>query len=134
MAREKSKAELMAENRLLKTHGRVDAWVAILTTLTKWGGFVLIARYAYLSVAALAGKETLADIGIQFLSDVRVSEALAWLLATSGVVYGYRQRKLRRDTVERQHGRIEELERRVDPKRSSSRLTPRGETRPEDRP
>jgi len=42
--------------------------------------------------------------------------------------------KLKKDAIERMAGRIKELETKMDPGRSSSRLTPRGETRSEDKP
>jgi len=100
--------------------------------LIRWAGVVLIARYGYLTVHDLAGQATTADIGIKLLTDVKISEALAWLLAGGGILYGRQQRKLRKDTVERLQERNRNLERTIDPKRTSSDLTPRGETRPED--
>lgn len=109
-----------------------EGWVSVLNNLIKWGGLFGISFCAYLSVTALAGTTTAADIGIKFLADVRVSEAVAWIFGGSGVAYGLRQRKLRRDTVERIQPRVEGLEKQIDPGRSSSKLTKRGETPPED--
>ncbi len=57
---------------------------------------------------------------------------LSLTVGVSGLVYGLYQRHLRRETIERTQGRIRELEKAVDNKRSSSRLTVRGDTRPED--
>lgn len=133
MAKTKTAAELRAENKLLKRLGVAQAAAAIVNTIVRWGGSVLIARYAFLSIEALAGETTLASIGVNVLSDIRVSYALAWLLAGGGVAYGVRQRTLRRDTVSRIQERNRDLEAARDPKRSSSRLTLRGETQPEDR-
>lgn len=57
---------------------------------------------------------------------------LAIIFGVAGIVYGRRESKLRKDTVERLQDRNCRLEREIDPKRSSSQLTPRGDTRPED--
>ena len=92
-----------------------------------------MARYGYLSIETLSGQQTLADIGVNFLTDIKVSVAVAWSVATGGVLYGMRQRKLRRDTVERIQKRNRKLESLLDPNRSSSQLMPRGDTRPEDK-
>ena len=64
---------------------------------------------------------------------VEVSVALSWTVALIGTAYGIQQRKLRRDTVERLQTRNIELEKKIDQKRSSSKLTARGDTRPEDK-
>lgn len=100
--------------------------------LIQWGGLALIALYTFKSVEALSGRHTAADIGIKLLANVTISKGLAYLLGVGGVGYGLRQRGLRRTTVERMHRRVRELEARHDPKRSSSGLTTRGETAPED--
>jgi len=133
MAKRKTVAELQAEVELLKREKAARGWVEVVNNVVKWGGLVLIARYGYLTIDSLAGGRTMADIGIQLFTDIRISSALAWVLAGSGIYYGHRQRKLRGDVVERLQRRIRELEERLDPNRSSSRLTPRGETNPEDR-
>jgi hypothetical protein len=68
-----------------------------------------------------------------FLGDFRISEGFAYVFGGGGVVYGMKHRKLHGDNLERMAGRIAELEKLLDAKRSSSRLTPRGKTRPEDK-
>lgn len=133
MARKKSVPELQAENRVLRRFRFTEGVASVLNRAIAWVGIVLLARYGYLTVAALAGKTTAADIGIKVLGDVRVSEVLAWLFGGGGIAYGLGQRKLRRDTIERQAERVRSLEEKVDPRRSSSKLTKRGTTRPEDR-
>jgi hypothetical protein len=123
---------LRAENRVLRKVKTSEGIVSVFNNLIRWGGAVLIVRYVYLMVLALAGRLTFADIGIKVLGDVRVSEAAAWLLSGGSVAYGWHQRKLRKDTVERLQERIQKFERQIDGKRTSSRLTARGNTRPED--
>ena len=109
-----------------------DRWTTVLQSLIKWGVILGIARYGYLSVEALAGQTTLADIGIDFLGKVEVTVALAWSFGGAGCIYGWYQRKLRRDTVQRLQKRIQYLESNMDKMRSSSKLTARGDSRPED--
>jgi hypothetical protein len=132
LAKQKTAAELRAEVQLLKRARANEGFVSIVNNLIRWGGLVSISYFAVLSIRAMAGQHTFADIGIRVLADVHVSEAVAWIFGGSGVAYGWRQRKLRRDTVERLANRNIELEKRLDPNRASSQLTPRGDTRPED--
>lgn len=129
----KNKAQLQAENKMLRESKVAEGWITIGQSVVRWAAIVFIIRYAYLAIVALAGKQTDADIGVNFLADINVAVALAWSVAAAGTVYGLRQNKLRKDTVERLQQRIQSLEQQVDPKRTSSRLTQRGETRPEDR-
>jgi hypothetical protein len=133
VAKAKSRAELQAENRLLRRYRQGETVTSIVTTAIRWTGAIAISWIGYLCIQALSGQQTFADIGVSVLADVRISQALAWLLGGGGVAYGLGQRKLRRDTVERLQGRNQRLERERDPRRSSSQLTPRGETNPEDK-
>lgn len=84
------------------------------------------------AVEALAGKQTEANILVSMLGTVEVSVALSWVVGAGGVIYGRAQKKLRQRTVARLHGRIASLEKQIDPGRSSSKLTPTGDTNPED--
>ncbi len=92
-----------------------------------------MARYGYLAIDSLAGQSTLADIAVNFMTNIKVSVVVSWTVAGGGVFYGLRQRKLRRDTVERVQKRNQKLEAIIDKRRTSSQLTPRGDTRPEDK-
>lgn len=129
----KTKAQLEAELSMLRRSRFSEGTVQVLLSAIRWGAIILIARYSYLSIDALAGKSTLADIGINFLSEIKVSIALAWAAGIGGAAYGLSQKKLRRDTVERLQERIKMLELGYNPERTSSRLTVRGDTRLEDK-
>lgn len=94
---------------------------------TGWLGY--LAKGAILQ---LAGKTTLAELSFAFLGNVNVSTSLAWGAGIAGVTFGGLQRRLKKKTVERLHERIRKFEEQLDPGRSSSHLTPRGETNPED--
>lgn len=129
----KSKAQLEAELKMLRASKTAEGWITIGQSAIRWTAIVFIVRYAYLAIEILSGKSTTADIGINFLANINISVALAWCAALGGIAYGKHQSKLRKDTVERLQDRIQELESDYDQSRSSSNLTPRGETRPEDR-
>ena len=111
----------------------IDLAASTVALLIPWGSLVVIGYLLSGALNALAGKFTFADIGIRVLSDVRVSEGLTYLLGGGGIAYGLNERRLRRKAIERLSGRVQELEKRLDPKRTSSKLTRRGTTRPEDR-
>lgn len=104
--------------------------------LSKWAPICLICYFVYLSIAALAGKATLATFGLWLVTDIKVnkvfSHAITAAFGAGGVTYGYRERKLKQKTIERLSPVVIEQELELDPKRSSSRLTKRGATRPED--
>jgi hypothetical protein len=93
----------------------------------------VVAYFLYKSIEAAAGTTTLADLSLKFLSNVKINIAVSWSVGITGVGYGVWQRRVRRTTVERLAARVKELEEKIDPRRSSSSLTPRGETKPEDR-
>lgn len=134
MAKRKTRAQLEAELQLLQNSRWSDVVMQGLLSAIRWGGLGWIAWQAQVAISNLAGKTTLADIGVGFLADVQVSVVLSWVVGGAGIMYGRSQRKLRRDTVERLQARNQELEKLLDPNRSSSQLTARGETRPEDMP
>lgn len=119
----------------LKYHQRIkliDSATALCQSIIRFGAFVVVAYFIYRTVFALAGKYTFADIGLRVLGELRISETFAWGAGATGVFYGLRQRKLRRDKTDYLQGRIRKLETDLDPGRSSSRLTTRGTTNPQD--
>lgn len=145
----KTRAQLEAENRAIRKNKLYEAIASIVTSLIKWVGLAVICAspfyFHYKAVELLAGRTTEANISVSIMeaiwTDLKVGNLLekkwvsctvAILFGIAGVVYGWYQRKLRRDTVERLQKRNQELEKRIDPERSSSKLTPRGETRPGD--
>lgn len=135
--KKKTRQELEIENGLLKRNRGVSAIASVLNNLIRWGGLVAIFYWMYRSVDTLSGKQTDAifDVGIitSITASVAFKNVLPWILAFLGVGYGLKQRSLRKTTIERLQDRIRELEKHVDPGRSSSGLTPRGDTHPKDR-
>lgn len=127
-------AKLTAEELRYRLHCKiVDMIGSVIHTVVPWTAAVLIAFVFQKSVSSFAGRYTFAQIGMTFLGDFRISETVAYLFGAGGVFYGVKRHRLQQKNVERMAGRIAELERGIDPKRSSSRLTPRGKTRPEDK-
>ena len=109
---------------------------AAVVRLCKWCPIALIFYFGYLSISALAGKSTLAAFGVYLVTDLKVNKAFSHIvMATFGVggtTYGYAQRKLKQKNIDRMSRLNERLEQKIDPNRSSSRLTRKGLTRPED--
>jgi p-aminobenzoyl-glutamate transporter AbgT len=109
---------------------------AAVVRLCKWIPITAICYFAYLAIAALAGKSTLAELGFYLIADLKMNKVVSHLVMAAfgigGTSYGYSQRKLKQKNIERTSKTIQELESRLDPKRSSSRLTRKGLTRPED--
>lgn len=93
---------------------------------------VLIVYFGiYRTAHELAGKETFGAFWIGLLADIKPDEIMAWLTALIGWMFGINSQRLRRNTTERLSSRIRELEQRVDPNRTTSGLTPRGQTPPD---
>jgi hypothetical protein len=132
MPKQKTAAELRAENRLLRRGHIAQSIASIIGDVSRYGAICFVAWCVYASIDALAGQQTNADVFISFLADVKVSEALAYIFGASGLVLAYRERRLRQRTVEHVQGRNQTREKAIDPGRTSSQLTPKGETNPRD--
>lgn len=88
----------------------------------------VLGYFGYRSVEVMAGKSTDFKAIMNWAADWRVSEMVAWLAAVLLGSGYYKQRnvlkRLRRDDL----SRVADLEKRLDPERSSSGLTPEGES------
>jgi hypothetical protein len=100
-------------------------------TALVFGSAVGMAYFLSVMVHDLAGKATTADIGLTFLGKIGVSEGLAWAIAAvcGGIVF--KTRRTNRDMAARL-SRFADVERSIDPNRSSSHLTDTGMPREED--
>lgn len=101
-------------------------------TAIRWGGAVAIAWMAYKSVLVLSGQTTIVDVLVNVWGSLKINQALATVLGGGGMLYGWRERRLRHKVNERLGGRVGQLEQAIDKRRTSSRLTKRGQTDPED--
>lgn len=128
----KTKAQLELENKLLRSDRTAQGVASVLRELIRWGGIALVAFFTYRSVDCLAGKVTSSNILFSVLTDLKANQYFGLLFGGGGIYYGYKQKKLRKDTVERLQSRIQVFEKYIDDRRSSSKLTSKGNTRPED--
>jgi hypothetical protein len=120
------------EFRLKKIAMVTEAISNLGTALCKWGGFAFIAWCLWGVAASLSGEQTSASIVFRAALDMRADQYIAYLLGGGGVIYGVRERRLRRKTTERLSERTASLEKRIDPHRTSSGLPSTGDTRLED--
>jgi hypothetical protein len=126
----KSKAIRELELRYSHKLARLELAATVLRVAFPSAAAVAIAWLVTGSVDRLAGKFTYADIGIRFVSDFKLS--IAYTLTAAAATWALLERKLKGDTIKRLSTRTVELEKRLDPARTSSRLTERGTTRPGD--
>jgi hypothetical protein len=94
-----------------------------------WVSLIAIFALATVMVSKLSGRTTLAQIGIAFLGDIRLSDAVAYIFGIAGSGYGLLERGLRRRKTKSMAAYTAELEKKIDPGRTSSGLTPTGTTR-----
>ncbi len=125
-------SDLRAENKLLRHYRKASNLALVLNGLIKWCGLVAIFYFGYLSINSLSGRDTNAKIGFNVFGDIRFSDAVAVVLGGGGMLYGQAQRRLRKRTIQHMQGRIKLYEQTIDQKRSSSGLTPSGDTHPGD--
>src|SRR4051812_27276614 len=92
---------------------KAESITKIVTTAIRYGVFAYIAWTLRGAVEALAGRITLADINVavRILMSEKLDELLAWSVGVVGIFYGWRQRKFRKDDIERRSERIAQLER-----------------------
>ena len=115
---------------------RIDRWANFAKFAWKWTClrviFGLIARALTEVAPAFAGRETKADILLVFLADAKIRLTVYLLTVSASLAFGWRQRSLRLAAIETMGNRISFLEAEIDERRTSSRITRRGTTRPED--
>lgn len=151
MAKKISREQLELEVNMLRRYHVSD-------TIGKLGKPFIQYGFAFLMVWQLsgpieaigkswAGKKTEVDIKVNstFKSNVNTrtetidnysiyltAAFLGLLFGAGGIVFGIRQAALRKDLIEEHHRLRIKYELSIDPDRTSSDLTSRGETRPED--
>ena len=117
-------AQVIRANLWAKTVGKLGAHAV------RWGGAAFIVYQIAQVLTHWSGKTTIAELTVA-LSGTGWSGvvALAGLIfGGGGVAYGHAQARLRRKNTQYLGPRIGQLERMIDPKRSSSGLTTSGDT------
>lgn len=87
-------------------------------------GAVACVGFAYLAIASMAGTTTIADFGLKIAANLRLSVLLAWGTTAAAIAWGSWERHLRQRTAREMAARINSLEKRLDPDRTSSGLNP----------
>lgn len=128
----KTKEKLAAENEFLRRGGYAESTSRVLLAAFKYCTLAFGIWCFRDAIIAFAGKTSEANIAVKFLANLSISNITAWCFGIGGIVFGYKQRKLKGEVVESLQSRIQELERRFDPNRSSSGLTKTGNTNPKD--
>jgi hypothetical protein len=128
----KTRAELEAELKTLRRTRLASSITEIIQTLIRFGALVACVYFLSTAISNLAGKSTIADIGVKFLGNVDVGRGVAVLFGAGGTLYGLAERRQRQKIIKRLHGRTKEVEKKIDPQRSSSGLTETGDTNPND--
>ena len=92
--------------------------------------WVLIAYFTLEAIRALAGETT--SIWA-FLSLSKSNYGLPWVVVVILIIWALSERKLRLRKTKSMEDHVKRLETTIDPGRSSSELTPMGQTNPRDR-
>lgn len=95
-------------------------------------GVAIVYFGVYRTAHELANKTTTVELGIKLLGDAKPDQLISYVTALVGWIFGLNAQRLRRNTTERLTKRIQELEKQKDPNRTTSGLTPRGLTPPEE--
>ena len=98
-------------------------------TLIRWLGAALICFIGRDILSTFAGRTT--EIMVSVLGKVEIAASL--VLAGGCAVWAILERIVRKRTIKRLTERTQKLEKAIDPRRSSSGLTPTGSTHPRDK-
>ena len=107
---------------IIKTTGRVVPYIAITVTV----------YFVYLAIVAVAGTTTQFKFFHTISLEILGRSLPWWLLTICTVLWAIIENALRRRKTEKLAGRIAKLESQLDPNRTSSGLTPSGDTHPDD--
>jgi hypothetical protein len=98
-----------------------------------WASLVAIFISVYFMVDRLAGQTTMAQVGVNVVGNIRISDAVAYIFGGSSGAWALRERQLRRKKTAEMAQHTQRLEALLDPTRTTSGLTQSGTTRPEDK-
>lgn len=113
-------------------HHRLDLIYSLLRTTIIGCAVVGVVYLLPPVIEPLAGKNTLLALSVAVLGDIKFAVSIG--LTGCATAWAVVERTLRHRKVEYLQGRIRDLETGIDPERTSSRLTTKGKTNPEDKP
>ena len=117
---------------------RADLWAGTIAGIgrdvVRWSGIGYCAYRASLVLIEWSGKTTAADLTLAMEGGgwPATTALVGITVGLAGIAYGRTQAHLRRETIRHFESRTKALERALDPNRSSSGLTPSGETPPDE--
>lgn len=128
----KPTAKRPSEDELRRQHERFILRWNIGASIAKYliVGFSAVAfAYVtfYLPVQASSGEETTITHGIKFLADINAHVYLAWGAAAATTYWGWNERKQKLSERAQKDQRIRELEKKLDPRVTSSNLDVTGD-------
>ena len=128
----RSREQLLNEIDRLRKGSYIEEAGKTIRVIVSAGCIAFVAWCGKEAMLGLSGADTTANIVVSVLGRLEIAAIFSLSFGGAGVLYGLGQRSLRRSTVRRLQARIQAFERRSDPSRSSSMLTPEGTTNPED--
>ena len=123
-----------AEFEWAKYYKKWDIIGGIFNGLIRWIGIIVCFYFLYLMVDSLAGKTTATDIALKAITDLKLDRGILYLLTGGTTLWAIRERRLRKRNTKHRAAYTKELEKHIDPNRTSSNLTETGDTHPEDEP
>lgn len=107
-----------------------EGWRTV-RTLIRTAGVVASIYLVFRALTPFAGRQTAVDVALSLVADFKF--ALSVILGGLAAAWAVVERLLRYRKTEYLQNRIKALESRFDADRSSSGLTPKGQTNPKDR-
>lgn len=95
--------------------------------------YITFFYFTYLSIDAIAGKTTIANVFLSYLISKESNFGFPWFLAGVTSIWALLERRLRKRKIEQMQNHIKELEKSRDENRTSSGLLADGETNPSDK-
>jgi len=100
---------------------------AVLRTLFRCAGLVLVAYYGYRTAASIAGTATTFTVILEFLAKISADRWVAYAVACVCGCGWAIERRARKSYIKRSSSRTKELEKKLWPGRSSSGIRETGE-------
>ena len=114
----------------------IDAITTTVKVVCKYGWPCVCVYFAFRIVEVLAGRTTDASFALKLAVSVfgndRVMKSICAIVSGGSIGYGVGQKRLRQRDIQRLTPRPRQLETVIDRRRTSSGLTTKGTTRPED--
>lgn len=126
MSKKRSKDEIEAST--IRWTESIRAFSSIVNKGIIWVGIVFCVFYFSQAISTLAGHTTNANILLSIITDLKANQWFGYVIGGSGIIYGGIQHKLRKKNISRLSGRVNYLEKVIDPNKGTSALTSSGET------